>query len=172
MFRKAEINLRGVLYVQIWEGRLKVTNLMNNRVFDQTPNIAIKTEDDGRKKVTAYGDEALLKLDKDTISINPFSHPRMLLADVIIAQELLKYVFKKIKSSSIFAPIVIIHPMEKLEGGLTFIEKNGFISLVKDSGAKEAYAYVGDEVSGDIFKGILYGEIGADEIRQLTEKDS
>ena len=62
--------------------------------------------------------------------------------------------------------------MEKLEGGLTFIEKNGFISLVKDSGAKEAYAYVGDEVSGDIFKGLLYGEIGADEIRQLTEKDS
>ena len=172
MFRKAVMNLRGILYVQIWEGRLKVTNLMNNKVFDQAPNIAIKTDAKGNKKITAYGDDALVILEEDTISFNPFSHPRMLLADVIAAQELLKLVFKQTKSSSIFAPIVIMHPMEKVEGDLTYIERHGFKSLGKNSGAKEVFTYVGDVVSGDILKGILLGEIGRDEILQLTKTGS
>ncbi len=169
MHRKAAIKLRGVLDVQIWESRLKVTNLLNDNVFDQAPNIAIKTEAKGNQTITAYGDDALTIIDKDTVSFNPFSHPRMLLADVIAAQKLLKFIFNKMKSSWLFSPVVIIHPMEKVEGDLTYIERTGFRSLAKNAGAKEVYTYVGDEVSGDILKGIYSGQISHDGIQQLTE---
>lgn len=173
MYRKIFINLRGILYVQIWENRLKVTNIMNQKTFDQAPNIAIKTEVKGGKKITAYGNDALSISDNNTVSYNPFSHPRMLLADVIAAQEILKFAFKKTKSSFLFAPIVIMQPMDKLEGKLTYFELSGFRYLAKNSGAKEAFIYEADEEYSEEFtiellKGIISGEIGRNELLRLT----
>ncbi|WP_415891751.1 hypothetical protein ACMXYN_10350 [Neptuniibacter sp. PT8_73] len=175
MLINAMANLRGILHVQIWENRLKVTNLLSNSVFDQAPNIAIKTKAKGGKEITAYGNEALVTLDKDTISYNPFSHPRMLLADVIAAQELLKLVFNKTKSSVIFSPIVIIQPMEKLEGNLTYLERREFKSLAINSGAKEAYIYeadkkFSDEVTADLLKRIILDQISHDELIMFEKR--
>lgn len=170
MYNKLVKKIRGILYVQIWENRLKVTNLIDGKTFDQPPHIAIKSESKGGKKVIAYGNDALSVIEENVILFNPFSHPRMLLADAPAAQELLKYVFKKTRSSFLFSPIALIHPMEKVEGDLTYIERAGFRSLAKNSGAEVAFLYVGEEVSSDILKGIILGEINRDKIQKLTKR--
>ncbi len=170
MYNKLVMKTRGVLYVQIWESRIKVTNLMNGKIFDQPPYMAIKPESKGGKKIIAYGNDALSVIEENAILFNPFSHPRMLLADAPAAQKLLKYAFKETRSSFLFSPIALIHPMEKIEGDLTYIERAGFKSLAKDSGAESALLYVGEEVSDDILKGILFGEINRDKIQKLTKR--
>jgi rod shape-determining protein MreB len=172
MYNKLVMKVRGILYVQIWENRLKVTNLMDGKTFDQPPHIAIRTDSKGSKKIIAYGNDASSSIEENTNLFNPFSHPRMLLADALAAQKLLKYVFKKTRSSFLFSPIALIHPMEKIEGDLTYIERTGFKSLAKNSGAESVFLNVGEEVSDDILKGVLFGEISRDEIQQLTSKGS
>ena len=42
------------------------------------------------------------------------------------------------------SPTVIIHPMEKLEGGLTMIEDRAFRELALSAGAREAVLYLGE----------------------------
>jgi len=132
---------------------------MTKAVFDESPTVAIKTDANGKKSIIEFGNKALILLKPDTISCNPFSHPRTLLVDLLVAQKLLEYSFKQVKSSTIFSPIVIIHPMEKVEGDLVTVERQGFITVGKNAGAKYVLTYVGDEYSGEILKGIYSGEI-------------
>lgn len=44
------------------------------------------------------------------------------------------------------SPRVIIHPMEKLEGGLTEIEEKAFRELCIGAGSRLAVVYIGDEL--------------------------
>ena len=60
--------------------------------------------------------------------------------------------------------------MEKIEGDLTYIETSGFKTLAKNSGAKDVYIYVGDEVSIEFLKGVLLGQISRNEIEQLIAR--
>ncbi len=168
LIRKLKVRLKGVLYVQIWESRLKVTNLTTGETFDESANVAIKTADNGKKSIK-FGNEALVISDSQTMSFNPFSHPRTLLVDPLIVEKYFVFVFKKLKSSFIFSPIVMIHPMEKVEGDLVTIERQGFITVAKNAGAKEVFTYVGDKLTGDIFIKIYTEEMGRDEIRELEE---
>lgn len=161
MPRKLRLMLRGMLYVQVWEKRLKVTNLVTGNVFDEPPFVVIKMSASSGRRVVAVGDQISTTMEYDTFSCNPFSHPRMLLADLAVAQHVLNYAFKKTRSSSFFAPVVIIHPMEKVEGDLTTLERNGFISVAKRAGAKEVITYVGAAVSGEALKGLYTGELRA-----------
>ena len=41
------------LYVQIWENRIKVTNLATRNVFDEKPLVAIETTDGGKQVIVA-----------------------------------------------------------------------------------------------------------------------
>jgi len=129
-----------VLYVQIWENRIKVIDIETSLVFDEKPYLELSEINNGKRNVIAFGNKA----NKD--SLNPFSHPRVLFSDFEVAERLLQLIIKKLLGENLFfkpAPAIIIHPMEKLEGGVTMIEVRAFKELAYGAGARDAFVYHG-----------------------------
>jgi len=129
------------LYVQIWENRIKVTDVETNEIFDEKPLLQIETRSNGAKEVTAFGNNAYIK------PLNPFSHPRALLKDFFVAERLLQIIVKKLIGKKFItpAPEIIIHPMEKTEGGLTMIEIRAFREMALGAGGRDVAIYQGKD---------------------------
>ncbi len=150
------------LYVQIWENRIKVTDINTSRVFDEKPLVQIETNKKGIKEVTAIGNSASFN------TVNPFSHPRVLFADFFVAEVLLKRIFKQLVDKKLFspAPAIVIHPMEKIEGGLTMIEIRAFMELAHGAGARGSVVHQGAELQPSLinFEELAKRELAADKM--------
>ena len=145
------------LYVQIWENRIRIVNVESNETFDEKPLLQVESRKNGAKDVTAFGNSAYLN------PINPFSHPRVLLNDFFIGERLLQEIIKKVIGRKFItaAPAVIIHPMEKTEGGLTMIEIRAFREMALGAGAREVAIHQGKgtlNTSSIVFKDIVKQE--------------
>lgn len=149
MFEGLFTKLDPVLYIQIWEERIKVTDIRTGELFDEAPLLAIEINKDGLKVVSAVGDDAKLINERDSIElISPFSHPRCLLNDFHVAERILQHIFGQILGKRFIAPTpkVVVHPMEKNEGGLTVIEQKAFREMALGAGAREVLIYQGVEL--------------------------
>lgn len=147
--RRVLSNLRPVLYVQIREQRLKITNLNTGRVYNDAPLVAIETGPDGKKVVAAVGAAATQLSARGSIKvINPFSHPRTLLSDFMVAERLLMSAFQEVCGKSLLrpSPSVVMHPIEKLDGGLTAIEQKALRELAFGASARKVTVYEGEEL--------------------------
>jgi len=156
--------LSDTVYVQIWENRLKATNVESQECFDEKPLLAIATDDTGQESVSAIGNAAVQCNQPNMRIVNPFSHPRVLFSDFNVGEKMLQHVFSLLhKHSSLLkpAPIVVIHPMEKLEGGLTGIEDRAFRELAYGAGAREVHIHQGEPLSIQNF-----------DISQVSEKET
>jgi rod shape-determining protein MreB len=126
-----------ILYIQIWENRIKAVNINNGQLFDEKPLVAI-IDSDGKKKVTAIGNQASFAKASNTKIINPFSHPRIILSDFSVAEKLFQHIIKLLKPK-ILSPIVVIQAMDKTEGGLTQIERRALRELAYGAGAMDVF---------------------------------
>lgn len=115
--------------------------------IEDTLSIVIEHEESGRKKIVAVGKEAERSeaLKKNNCSLlNAFEHPRCCVRDFDLASGSLRYYIFKILNRKIFVrPIVVIHPLEKTEGGLTDLEKRGLIELAEDIGGRKNIVWIG-----------------------------
>jgi len=162
-------------YVQIWEDRLKVMDSAKNKSFDDSPIVVIQTHDSGKKVISGIGKNAAISLKPNEIAVNPFSHPRALLSDFYVGEKLLQHAFKSISNAKFLRPRpkVIIHPMEKTEGGLTAIEKRAFTELALGAGAVAIKIHVGKtlditELEFDTFQDEIKIESYIEEASQTT----
>lgn len=147
--KKLQARFSPTLYVQIREHRLRVTNLTSGQIYEDEPLVAIETKPDNSKVVTALGQASRqLPLRSNFELINPFSHPRTLLTDFIVAERLMMHAFRTVsgKGPLTSAPAVVIHPMEKLDGGLTAIERKALRELAFGAGARTVTVYEGPEL--------------------------
>lgn len=150
MIKRLIDKLGSTVYVQIWENRIKVVDVISGVSFDEPPLVAIESTEKGQKTIVAVGNEVKSMSPSESIEIvNPFLHPRALINDFIVAEKVLQHAFhltlgKKFISP---APAVVIHPMDKTEGGLTMIEKKAFRELALGAGAREVELYLGSELS-------------------------
>ena len=111
------------------------------------PNIRKKKEK--QRVVSAIGIEALSEaLKSNTELINPFHHPRTLLSNFEVGESLVKHIVKVIIGKKWYTPLptIVIHPMEKNEGGLTELETRGFLELAYSAGARDAFVHEGKEL--------------------------
>jgi len=131
-------------YIQIRERELTVTDLASGKVWREEPLLAIRREG-GTARILAVGSEAKRRRGPAVELINPFSHPRTLLQDFIAAEKLLQAAFRQLHQSSVFrpSPFVIIHPLEKTEGGLAGVEERAFRELALGAGARGAIVWQG-----------------------------
>ncbi|MDH5612505.1 MAG: rod shape-determining protein [Gammaproteobacteria bacterium] len=143
MLRNILSNLSAILYVQIWEYRIKVTDIKTLSVFDEKPLIEIKVLKNGKKEVVAFGNAANIK------SLNPFSHPRGIISDFIGGEKLLEKIIHKVLSKGLFtpSPSIIMHVMEKNEGGLTVVEIRALREMAAGAGARSVVVYQGPELN-------------------------
>lgn len=77
-----------------------------------------------------------------------FASPRMLVGDYTVAEQQLKELVKSVRRG-LRAPALLVHPMERIEGGVTQIEHRVFRELGIGAGAARVGVYTGAVLSGD-----------------------
>ena len=150
MFNKIFNNLSPTVYIQIWENRVKATEITSGNIYDEKPLIALKKNSKGEEIVVAVGNSAeFSKNELDTKIINPFSHPRVLISNFVVAEKVLQHIIHTLLKHKFLAtsPLAVVHPMEKLEGGLTQVELRAFKELALGAGSRESVVYQGSELN-------------------------
>jgi rod shape-determining protein MreB len=79
----------------------------------------------------------------DRTSASPFSHPRTLIGNFTTAEALLKTMVSEVKGSFVLRTEILLHPLERIDGGLTQIEERALHELALGSGASRALVWVG-----------------------------
>ena len=145
-----------VVYAKLEPERLSLREVRSGRTVDEPPLAAVSH--DAKKKVLAVGEAARLQPGE---LVNPFKHPRTLIADFTVAQAVLKGLMKKLFAGRLFAPapLLVLHPRVRLEGGFTEIELAALRELGVGAGAYKVVVWQGrdladDELLGGDFKGI------------------
>lgn len=142
----------GTVYIQIWEERIRIALVGSGNVFDERPYIALANTHSKTPIVRAIGDEAYKLRGSSEFEVsNPFSHPRLLINGFQKAEKVLQHGIKAVCKNKLFppSPIVVMHPMEKLEGGITDVECRMFRELALGGGARAVYLHIGQELSSE-----------------------
>ncbi len=140
--------LDNVLYIQVSAQQLRVLNLSTEAEFNEVPVIATEPagHNSSKVKIKAIGAQAQALINDFGIEVvNPFLHPRLLIANFPRAEKVMAHAFKHVCRSRVFSPSprVVVQPMEKLEGGLTDVEVRAFREMCLGAGAREVVVYVG-----------------------------
>lgn len=86
----------------------------------------------------------------DTMPPEPFSHPRMLVGHFLAAELAVKAAVAEVKGSKLFHTTrVLMHPMERLEGGLTQIERRVLREMALTAGAGKVAIWEGHVLTDD-----------------------
>ena len=82
-------------------------------------------------------------------AMQPFTTQRMLVGNFSSAEKLLKEGMQQLGTGRWFAPapIMLVHPTEMVEGGLSEIEERALSELAMGAGARKARLWVGHELS-------------------------
>ena len=135
------------LYVQLWSKRFSISVIGSSAYFEDESVLAIATEGTKKRaKIVAVGRSAVQYLSKANINlVYPFLHQRQLVKDFAAAEKVLRYGVNQIREIHHFriSPNMIIHPMEKTEGGLSDIEVRVFRELALCAGAQTIKVYDG-----------------------------
>lgn len=137
--------IQNTIYVRIKPDLMSVLHIQSENEYNDIPIIAIESKG-GKNSITAIGLETSKLSGNTNIHVtNGFKHPRTLLADFAKAERTLKYFVAKVRPISFFipAPVLIIHPQEVLEGGLTQLEIRAFRELGAMLGARHVYVWEG-----------------------------
>lgn len=137
------------LYVRLSAELLSVRQVESNFLFADEPLVAL-AEKKGKKMVIACGKEALALANQPNIIIaNGFKHPRTIIADFAIAELTLSYFVKQAIKQRKFqpSPLMVIHPVDEFEGGLTQVEIRAFMELCSMVGARQVYVWQGRELT-------------------------
>jgi rod shape-determining protein MreB len=138
---------KNTLYIRIRSDLLSIRLVEQNRTIEEKPLVALASGPKGKRTIVAVGSEAQAASLAGSGSVtiqNGFDHPRSCLCDFKIAEATLRCFIRRVVSkTTLVRPIIIIHPLEKIEGGLTQIEYTGLRELAESAGAREVYVWTG-----------------------------
>ncbi|MDG9927237.1 MULTISPECIES: hypothetical protein [unclassified Pseudomonas] len=155
MFRLA----RSTLYLKLGARRLSGLHLPSGKAFDELPMLAIEHARDGSRKGVAMGTEALKLQERSEIRIvNGFDHPRTLLADFPVAEQTMKLFLRRWRPRFPWnrPPVLVLHPRERLEGGLTQVEIRAFTELFTANGIRTLYIWTGRELTPEELRDLAF----------------
>lgn len=144
------------LLVEITQNELRVFSFSGDAKFIDEPLIALESAGD-TATVKAIGKASRNCIGPGVEITNPFKHRRSMISSFTQAEKILRFAFKSISRSAFeAAPRVIMHQLEKNEGGLTEIEERVLRELALAAGAREVVVYQGDRVNpkADTFENI------------------
>jgi rod shape-determining protein MreB len=138
---------RPTVYAQLTPDRLSVRDVRSGRSYAARPVGAVLTGP--IRKVVRVGDDALTASAARPLEIvNPFKHPRMLIADFTLGQQVLRGFLKKLYPSSLLPrqPVLVLHPRVDPSGGFTEIEIRALHELATGAGAARVLVWHGREL--------------------------
>lgn len=133
-----------ILYVQLSPERLTVRNPKTGQAISEAPEVAIS--DGPKKRIIAVGSNARAAQSSQSVKVvNPFIHPRSLVSDFTVAEQLIKAFIKRLGNQSIFAlaPEIVMHPQGKPSGGFTQIEIRAIYEMALGAGARKVKVWQG-----------------------------
>jgi rod shape-determining protein MreB and related proteins len=151
---------RNTIYVRIEAERLSLFHAESGRQIEDRPVVAIE-EKNGKHTIIGVGRESEQHRGVAGIElVNGFSHPRTLIADFTIAEQTLKRFLQRLSPRSLFAPapVLILQPLEKLEGDLTPIEVRAFVELALGAGARKVFVWTGGALSREMLQARRFSE--------------
>ncbi|MBT1065490.1 rod shape-determining protein [Bowmanella sp. Y26] len=133
--------------MELSENKVSIKVFSSDVQYEDEPLIAIEKGANG-EVIKAIG-IAVKRLQTNNTSVhNPFKHPRSLVADFFLAEKILQYGVKQVHQSRIRpAPRIIMHQLEKTEGGLTSIEERVLRELALGAGAREVLVHLGGRIN-------------------------
>jgi rod shape-determining protein MreB len=140
---------RSTIYIQVSAHRLTLRNVKTGESVTTSPEIALAK---GRKpKVVAVGPKARKQESRNVQVLNPFAHPRTLLADFGAAELLLRTLLPQVRGGgSLFGgPRVVMHLQDDPAGGFTQLEIRGFQELAMGAGAAQAIVWHGPNLTDE-----------------------
>jgi rod shape-determining protein MreB and related proteins len=140
-------SLRPIVYAQLQPDRLSVRDARTGRSYAARPLGAVLSGP--VRRVVRIGDDALTASAGRPLEIvNPFKHPRMLIADFTLGQQVLKGFLRKLYASSLLPrrPVLVLHPRIDPEGGFTEIEIRALRELALGAGASRVFVWHGREL--------------------------
>ncbi|HEY1131104.1 MAG TPA: rod shape-determining protein [Roseateles sp.] len=136
--------LSPIIYVQISPERLTLKNLKTGESISEVPELAISSPP--RPKILAVGPQARAAAASHAADVvNPFAHPRSLVSDFTVAEQLLKHQMRRVLGRSLltFAPYVVLHPLGAPAGGFTQVERRAFREMALGAGASQVRVWTG-----------------------------
>jgi rod shape-determining protein MreB and related proteins len=132
------------LYVQVSPDRLTVRDPSTGKQFSEIPEVGLVR--DPKTRIAGIGTNArsaVAGLNGEVV--NPFGHPRSLVSDFTVAEQLLKAVVKRVLDGGIFsfAPKIVMHPLGDPAGGFTQIERRAIREMGLGAGASKVIVWVG-----------------------------
>ena len=140
------------LYVQLSPERVTVRDPKTQEFVAEVPEIAIQHPSTGKATILAVGSAARGAVGAPDIAVhNPFAHPRSLVSDFTVAEQVLKAFFRRVRGKSLFqpSPVVIVHPLGEHKGGLTQVELRAFRELALGAGASEVHIWQGPQLTDE-----------------------
>jgi rod shape-determining protein MreB and related proteins len=140
--------LQSTVYVQLHPERLTLRHVQSGRSVSGPPIAAVSSGP--KPALVAVGEGALTPPpDRPVEVINPFRHPRTLVADFTLGEQVLKAFMRKLFEGSWFAraPLVVLHPRIDPEGGFTQIELRALHELALGAGASKVILWKGRELN-------------------------
>ena len=122
------------LLIELSEKKILIKVFSSDTNYEAEPFIAIEKTKKG-EVVKAIGSEAKRDTASNVTVTNPFQHPRSFIADFFLAEKIIQHgVFEIHKSIIRPSPRIIMHQLEKTEGGLTNIEDRVLRELAVGAG--------------------------------------
>jgi len=131
----------GPYYVRISRTRLNMRDVSSGETFDTAARIGL----DGVNRIAAVGDMT----DSVVRVVEPFNHPRVAIADFMVASKLLQYGMQRLSRMKWISPspIIVIQPDMELVGGLSELETRALLELGASAGARKTYVHYGNRLS-------------------------
>lgn len=139
-----------VIYVRMRRRELHLRVVGDGREWRDVAALAI-TKLNERRRVIAVGQSAgeAVSLDPDALElVEPLNHPRSIISDFEAAGELLTQAIRRVLGRrQFFNPVLVMHPLEMLEGGLTKVEHRALLELAEHAGACRGCIWTGRELT-------------------------
>lgn len=151
-------SLTPLLYIAISPERLSVRNPKTGATWDEVPEIAL--QDQPKLLILAVGNRAREAAARTGARIAiPLAHPRSLVSDFVLAQQLLKHSVRTVLDKGSFwrflpSPHIVLHLPANPEGGYTQTELRTLKELALGCGASRATLWQGPALTdGELLSG-------------------
>lgn len=140
------------LYVQLSPALLSVRDPRSGLCMAEVPEIAIQIPPGRKAAIVGVGAEARSHAAEPEVSVvNPFTHPRSLVSDFTVGEQVFKAFFRRVCGPGWLrpSPDVILHPLGEHEGGLTQVELRALHELALGAGARSVRVWQGPALTDE-----------------------
>jgi len=135
---------KNTIYIKFSSDLIHIRYAEKDRIIEEKPVIAI-SKIKNRYKVVAVGKDSVRTQASPKVQVyNVFKHPRAFLPNFEFAEVTLRYfIYKIVHRKMLVRPIIVLHPTEKLDGGITQIEFKSLVELGTSIGGRKVFIWKG-----------------------------